>query len=69
MMGSNAVTSPPGEDRQATVPSGSSTCSTGSLLATTTKEAASSFHFFGFALMNVVTSLRRFLDLSCTVRR
>jgi hypothetical protein len=37
--GSKAVTSPPGEVRHSTEPSGFSTRSTGSRLATTTKEA------------------------------
>src|SRR3954453_4444055 len=59
MIGSNAVTSPPGDGRQSAVPSGPSTRSTGSLFATTTKEAGSSFHSSRLGLMNVVTSLRR----------
>src|SRR5215207_2099487 len=56
MIGSNAVTRPPGDGRHSALPSGFSTRSTGSRLATTTKEAGSSFHSLGFELMNVVTS-------------
>jgi hypothetical protein len=56
MIGSNAVTNPPGDGRQSAVPSSCSTRSTGSRFATTTKEAGSSFDFLDFEFMNVVTS-------------